>query len=492
MMKVKMRVLCLFLSLICVIRTEEQLAVTGADVPVFAYLGEDVILNCSVDTHVPLGELEVEWIKTNEEIQVLLFMEGRYRAESQPERFRGRAEFFSEEIPKGNFSLKLRDVKTEDRGEFMCRVHTDRKSVNATAWLQKQGFPSSHVCVLGFTMAAAVFAVVSSIPAVCCIKKAQKEKRKEVKSKGVVLLYHLQVSIPCILLTIAFAIWGKIESSVGEAYVCSIIHFVRILVIFKVAPYVLPGTRYERLTNMALPLESFLIIIGINSGFMHSSGYEYQSILLQLEILFLLFTLSTFGFTAVFLLWMMIPSVRRTLSFWQSDLNRKKYGYFIEKVIEVLKDILRSIFYLLFLHILLEKDKQQRALVCLVAFLSILNAVVRFNHRINLPDIAHILVYVFGSAVLSVLNSVALATEVFLKAGVQDKKITEQLSQLFQSCKKQLRCPASSQQNQEAVEVDPLSPPEQSTAHRQETPQEAEETVPLSPSAENITHTGVL
>ncbi|KAJ8261439.1 hypothetical protein COCON_G00171620, partial [Conger conger] len=115
------------------------LVVTGADVPVFAYAGEDVILNCSVDTHVPLGELEVEWMKTNEEIQVLLFMEGRYRPESQPERFRGRAEFFSEEIPKGNFSMKLRDVKTEDRGEFMCIVHTDRESINATAYVQELG-----------------------------------------------------------------------------------------------------------------------------------------------------------------------------------------------------------------------------------------------------------------------------------------------------------------------------------------------------------------
>ncbi|XP_061118149.1 uncharacterized protein LOC133141599 [Conger conger] len=95
----------------------ERLVVTGADVPVFAYTGEDVILNCSVDTHVPLGELEVEWMKTNEEIQVLLFMEGRYRPESQPERFRGRAEFFSEEIPKVALQPLFTDptVKTGDK-----------------------------------------------------------------------------------------------------------------------------------------------------------------------------------------------------------------------------------------------------------------------------------------------------------------------------------------------------------------------------------------
>ncbi|KAJ8261440.1 hypothetical protein COCON_G00171630, partial [Conger conger] len=302
----------------CVVHTEhessetnvtidtEWLVVTGADVPVFAYAGEDVILNCSVDTHVPLRELEVEWMKTNEEIQVLLFMEGRYRPESQPERFRGRAEFLSEEIPKGNFSMKLRDVKTEDRGEFMCIVHTDRESVNATAWLQEQGFSTLHWCVLGLTMAAAVFAVLSCIPAVWWIKKAQKEKRakekkKKVESKGTVLLFCLQVSVPCILLSIAFAIWGKIESSVAEAYVCSTINLVRILVIFKVAPYVLPGTCYERLTNVALPLDACLVRTGINSVLLHSVlTYHAQDAVRKLFSEFMFAVVVLFDFSAVF------------------------------------------------------------------------------------------------------------------------------------------------------------------------------------------------
>ncbi|KAG5835062.1 hypothetical protein ANANG_G00268130, partial [Anguilla anguilla] len=237
----------------------ERLVVTGADVPVFAYAGEDVILNCSVDTHVSLKELEVEWIKTNGEILMLLFSEGDNRPESQHERFRGRAEFFSEEIPKGNFSLKLRDVKTEDRGEFMCKVHTNRESVNATAWLQEQGFSTLHLCVLGLTIAAAAFAVISCIPALWYINKERQEKIKEGKSNRAVLLYCLQVSVPCILMSIAFAIWGYIESSIGEAYVGSTINLMRILVIFKVAPYTLPGTCYTRFTNMALRLERFVI-----------------------------------------------------------------------------------------------------------------------------------------------------------------------------------------------------------------------------------------
>ncbi|XP_064175860.1 butyrophilin-like protein 2 isoform X1 [Anguilla rostrata] len=239
----------------------ERLVVTGADLPIFAYAGQDVILNCSVDTHVPLKELEVEWIKTNGEILVLLFAEGENRPESQHERFRGRAEFFSEEIPKGNFSLKLRDVKTEDKGEFMCKVHTDRESVNAPAWLQGLGFSSLHVCVLVLTIAAAVFAVLSCLPALWSIIKKDESNRA-------LLLYCLQVSVPCILISIAFAIWGKIESSFVEANVCSTINLMRILVIFKVAPYIklLPGIHYQRFTDLALPLVYIVVTAWINSG----------------------------------------------------------------------------------------------------------------------------------------------------------------------------------------------------------------------------------
>ncbi|KAG5835070.1 hypothetical protein ANANG_G00268230, partial [Anguilla anguilla] len=222
----------------CVVHTEheshetevkidiERLVVTGADLPISAYAGQDVILNCSVDTHVPLKELEVEWIKTNGEILVLLFSEGENRPESQHERFRGRAEFFSEEIPKGNFSLKLRDVKTEDKGEFMCKVHTDRESVNATVWLRELD-----------------------------------------ESNRALLLYCLQVSVPCILTSIAFAIWGYIEGSVGEAFVGSAINFMRILILFRVAPYIkiLPDECCEIFTYMALPLDNLVITTGINS-----------------------------------------------------------------------------------------------------------------------------------------------------------------------------------------------------------------------------------
>ncbi|KAJ8287189.1 hypothetical protein GJAV_G00048690 [Gymnothorax javanicus] len=224
----------------------ERLVVTGAVEPVFAYAGEDVILNCSVDTHVPVRELEVEWVKINELVLALLFDKGENIPESQDERFRGRAEFFSEEIPKGNFSMTLRDVRAEDKGEFMCKVHTDQESINATAWIQELVVAVS-VCIHALWF---------------CLKKDLSNR---------LFLHYLHDSVPCILMAIAFAVWGAIESSFREGFVCGAINFFRILVIFKMAPYkkLMSGSCSWRLVNLALPLEYFVMITGVSSGVIH-------------------------------------------------------------------------------------------------------------------------------------------------------------------------------------------------------------------------------
>ncbi|KPP65265.1 butyrophilin-like protein 2-like [Scleropages formosus] len=117
----------------------ERLMVSGTDKPVYAHASEDVILQCSLDLHIPLAELEVEWTKTDENILVLLFSEGESKPESQNERYWDRAEFFTEEISKGNFSIKLRNVRTEDKGEYMCKVYTDTGSANVTVRIEELG-----------------------------------------------------------------------------------------------------------------------------------------------------------------------------------------------------------------------------------------------------------------------------------------------------------------------------------------------------------------
>uniref|UniRef100_A0A3B3QZB9 B30.2/SPRY domain-containing protein n=1 Tax=Paramormyrops kingsleyae TaxID=1676925 RepID=A0A3B3QZB9_9TELE len=125
----------------------ERLVVTGADEPVCAHAGEDVTLSCSVDTHVNVTELQLKWIKTDDDgdILVLLYDDGENRPESQDERYSRRAEFYTEEIPKGNFSVKLRKVRTEDKGEFRCEVHSDTDSASTTARIAALGESPGHL-----------------------------------------------------------------------------------------------------------------------------------------------------------------------------------------------------------------------------------------------------------------------------------------------------------------------------------------------------------
>uniref|UniRef100_A0A3B3QBR7 Ig-like domain-containing protein n=1 Tax=Paramormyrops kingsleyae TaxID=1676925 RepID=A0A3B3QBR7_9TELE len=124
----------------------ERLVVTGADELVSAHAGEDVTLSCSVDTHVNVAGLQVEWKKTDDDgdILVLLYADGENR-QFQHDRYSGRAEFFTEEIPKGNFSMKLRKVRLEDKGEFMCEVHSDTDSNSTTARIAALGESPGHL-----------------------------------------------------------------------------------------------------------------------------------------------------------------------------------------------------------------------------------------------------------------------------------------------------------------------------------------------------------
>ncbi len=102
-------------------------------------MGEDVTLNCSVDSHITPEHIEVAWKKTDGNIQVLLFQDNKTFPDSADERYRDRVEFFSDEIPKGNFSLRLKSVRSEDKGVYMCHVFAGGLSANTTVELERLG-----------------------------------------------------------------------------------------------------------------------------------------------------------------------------------------------------------------------------------------------------------------------------------------------------------------------------------------------------------------
>ncbi|XP_062405779.1 uncharacterized protein LOC134096048 isoform X1 [Sardina pilchardus] len=147
------------------IRYIERLVVRGAGA-VSAYVGDEVILDCSVDSHIPPERLQkVVWKRTDQEIIVLLYQDGESLQNSTHERYQGRAEFFTTEIPKGNFSLKLKDVSPKDRGEFICEAHSDHLSANTTVVLQ--GLDAVPVLIMACLLCviALVLALGLGVPA---------------------------------------------------------------------------------------------------------------------------------------------------------------------------------------------------------------------------------------------------------------------------------------------------------------------------------------
>ncbi|XP_073799765.1 butyrophilin subfamily 2 member A1-like [Danio rerio] len=122
--------------------SNERLLVSGSNHPASAYVGEDVTLNCSVDSHItPKHIIEASWRKTDKDVNilVLLYQNNKTLPESSNEQFRGRVEFFTAEISKGNFSLRLKSVRTEDKGVYMCQVFAGDLSANATVELERLG-----------------------------------------------------------------------------------------------------------------------------------------------------------------------------------------------------------------------------------------------------------------------------------------------------------------------------------------------------------------
>ncbi|KAG9348653.1 hypothetical protein JZ751_028970, partial [Albula glossodonta] len=384
----------------------EWLVVTGTNEAVFAYAGEDVVLNCSVDTHVPLHELQVEWMKMD--ILVLLFEEGQNIPESQHERFWGRAEFFTEEIPKGNFSLKLRGVRTGDRGEFTCKIHTNTESVSATAWL-KLGFSSSHISVLVLSTVAIIAAVAMGVPALLGML------RGDIRN-GSLKLYYLQVSIPCILICVTFIIWGVSEGFVEEAYICSAVNLLRILMLFKVAPYLdqLPKI-FKRICKVCPSIEFVIIVIGINSAvFAKFPEVNFFALFVCLPLLITFCCIWFSGFIAFGAL-----LIASALEMWFLGVtfNNISYEYLTESLIGVVGAIIFSrmrkccifrgnqllifselcnifvggcfllavISSLRYMDVIFENDKEHDGWMCLSAFFHILAVTMAFKHAKDVP-----------------------------------------------------------------------------------------------------------
>ncbi|KAB5555120.1 hypothetical protein PHYPO_G00029860 [Pangasianodon hypophthalmus] len=188
------------------IKEIERLIVSGGHV-ISAYAGEDVTLNCSVDSNIPPENIEeVSWKKMDEDILVLLYQESEVLTDSSHERYRDRVEFFSaEERNKGNFSLRLKSVQTEDKGLYICLAFSGALSDNTTVEVQQLGFSSMHIgifvlCILGFVIGSLILGYLSFT-----------SFKNEDDSRRALAIHCAHVLSPNITMFIVFILWGVTE-----------------------------------------------------------------------------------------------------------------------------------------------------------------------------------------------------------------------------------------------------------------------------------------
>uniref|UniRef100_A0A8C1LQH0 Ig-like domain-containing protein n=1 Tax=Cyprinus carpio TaxID=7962 RepID=A0A8C1LQH0_CYPCA len=430
------------------IKYVERLLVSGSDE--FMSVGEDVTLSCSVDSHITPEHIEeVSWRKTDGDILVLLFQNNKTLPDSSDEQYRDRAELFTAEIPKGNFSLRLKSVRTEDKGVYMCLVFAGGLSANATVVLERLGFSVLHVMVLILCISASGSALL-----LCYLIYCRSHEK-------VLRLQVLLVFCPNMNLFFAFILWGFAEGSMHETVSCCTLYFTRPLMLFWAAPYlkdfpvllrrtwstIVQYTEGDKAMITALfVLMLLLCLIKVIKGITKiivekkSSNVETRERinhvlegwdLLSCRVLPLLqFILVFYSFGAAkraFFVTGALPLIVM-LSDQEWYLTCLRFcSDWIGKVIRlvIMLVVNAALFPLLFLYFkTLENEKDRFALVCMVGLFQVLS-MIRFSYDyLDFPRV-HIL-YLFGAVVLVLVNSTVLMTELILQA-VNGERTVEDL-----------------------------------------------------------------
>uniref|UniRef100_A0A8C9SLS9 Ig-like domain-containing protein n=1 Tax=Scleropages formosus TaxID=113540 RepID=A0A8C9SLS9_SCLFO len=99
--------------------------VLGPADPVVAVAGEDVVLPCYLKPSISAVDLHIEWFRIQtEDPLVHLYQDHEDRNENQIPSYRGRTSLFPEELRNGNTSLKVKNVRGSDNGQYKCLVQS--------------------------------------------------------------------------------------------------------------------------------------------------------------------------------------------------------------------------------------------------------------------------------------------------------------------------------------------------------------------------------
>nr|XP_015201506.1 PREDICTED: butyrophilin subfamily 1 member A1-like isoform X2 [Lepisosteus oculatus] len=114
--------------LLCVLQVSvlrsETFRVLGPAGPVVATVGEDTVLPCYLSPSISVLELEIRWFREDFTKPVFLYLNHVPKLDSQLPSYKGRTDLFQVEFTRGNASLRLKDVRGTDDGQYTCMVRS--------------------------------------------------------------------------------------------------------------------------------------------------------------------------------------------------------------------------------------------------------------------------------------------------------------------------------------------------------------------------------
>ncbi|XP_026114285.1 butyrophilin-like protein 2 isoform X2 [Carassius auratus] len=129
-------------------KTSQGLSVVCQSDIVFSHPGDDVVLSCHLNPAVSAASMEIQW--WHKEDLVFHYKNGKMTVNID---FEGRVSLPLQDLQNGNLSLTLRDVRSSQKGLYICEVTHESQSIQDTVFLHISSvdfslvFSSDPLCV---------------------------------------------------------------------------------------------------------------------------------------------------------------------------------------------------------------------------------------------------------------------------------------------------------------------------------------------------------
>ncbi|XP_065421020.1 butyrophilin subfamily 2 member A1-like isoform X2 [Chrysemys picta bellii] len=122
-----------------------QFTVTGPDRPIAAFVGGEAVLPCHLSPRMSAENMELRWFRSQFSAVVHLYRGGRDQYGQQMPEYRGRTELLKDDITNGSVSLRIRNIRPSDDGQYKCFFQSSVSYEDAILEVQVAGLGSAPV-----------------------------------------------------------------------------------------------------------------------------------------------------------------------------------------------------------------------------------------------------------------------------------------------------------------------------------------------------------